>query len=87
MPCMTLKGMLTFRCRYVQLAQRSYVLVQRGANRLGIRAHTCWSCVGKYYASNFVWTIRHHYDSFNDRSLKHELHVFALPDPNSGVMY
>ena len=40
-----------------------------GANRLGIHARMCRSCVGKYYASNFVRTGGHPYDGFNDRFL------------------
>ena len=58
-----------------------------GANRLEIYAHTCQSCVGKYYTSNFVRTGDDLYDCFNDRSLDHELHVLAFPDPNNGVTY
>ena len=52
-----------------------------GANRLGIHARTCESCVGKYYTSNLVRTGGNLYDGFNDRSLEHELHVFAFFRP------
>ena len=51
---------------------------QGGANRLGIHAPTCGSCVGKYYTSNLVWIGGHPYDVFNDSSLENDLHVFAF---------
>ena len=47
-------------------------------NRLSIHARTCGSCVGKYCTSNFVRAGGHPYDGSNDRSLDHELHVFAF---------
>ena len=59
----------------------------RGCNPLGDPRCTFESCVGKYYTSNFVRTGDPPYDGFNDRSLDHELLVFAFPDPNNGVTY
>ena len=56
----------------------SVMMGPRGANRLRIHARTCGSCLGKYYTSNFVRIGGHPYDGFNDRSLDHELHVFAF---------
>ena len=58
-----------------------------GANRLEIYARTCGSCVGKYYTSNLIWAGGYLFDSFNDRFLKHEFHVFAFLEPNNGVTY
>ena len=81
-PRMTPRGLLTSG----QLTRLWWV--QGGANYLGIYNHTCGSCVEKYYTSNFcpdwkspIWLF------LNDRSLHHELHVFAFPNPNSGATY
>ena len=58
-----------------------------GANCLEIHACMCGSRVRKYYTSNFVRTRGHPYNGFNDKSLDHELHVFAFLNPNTGVTY
>ena len=67
MPRMTLEGLLTSG-RWLRRASPT-MMGPGDVNHLGIHAHTCGSCVGKYYTSNFVWTRGHPYDDFNDRSL------------------
>ena len=52
----------------------------RGANRLGIHAHTCGSC-REILHIQFSPDWRTPHDVFNDRSLEHDLHVFTFFGP------
>ena len=64
---MTFGRLLTSGCRLWTASPTMMGL--GGVNCQEIHARMCGSCVGKYYAPNFILIGGHPYDGFNERSL------------------